>query len=335
MKSFFYKTILPLTLIALTLASYYYLGKNTDNITTETKSLLDTMVTIKTVSGNRSFNEEAFAIMEKIEKLGEWHHDDSQINKVIAGTEKAPGELKELIDESLQYAKMTDGAFDPTVKTLVELWSIGNKDYLPQKTEVSTAMASVGYRKLGKEITDQEIAKVDLGGILKGKAIDRAAERLQQNKVSNFLISTISSTKTSGNKGSGKPWLVGIENPRQAKAKKSVIAVLELSGKYSVSTSGDYQRFFMKGNQRFSHILDPKTGYPADKAISVTVVTKRSAAFADAMSTAIFVMGYPDGLRFAKRLSETEVLIVDKKGRIHTSKGMPALLKSSEKSIYN
>lgn len=333
MKSFFYKTLLPLFFVGLTIFIYSLLGNSSNKLEIDSKNILDTFITIRTLPGQNGFNNQAFKIMEKVEHMGEWHKSDSEINLAGKAAANVPEELSGLIRESLKYAELTDGAFDPTVRKLVELWSIGDKNYYPTKKEIEAAKELVGHKKLSKQL-EGELTRLDLGGVLKGYAIDSAAKFLKQNNINDFLISTVSSTITSGVKHSGMPWLVGVENPRKQSADKPMIAVLKLFGNYSVSTSGDYQRYFMKGKKRFSHILDPETGYPANKCISVTVVTERSAAFADALSTAIFVMGYPEGLKFANKLSKTDALIVDTQGKVHLTEGMRAVLKNSEKSIY-
>lgn len=333
MKNFLHKTFLPLFFVGLTIFSYYKLGGSNSETVSESRQILDTVVTIKIDRKFRNKLAGAFSVLQKVENEGEWHKKSSHLNKALAPGSKKSATLEEILDLSLKFAAITNGAFDPTIRPLVELWSIGDKNLLPKRDEIVKAKLQTGYsRPENKNMVN--LSRVDLGGILKGYAVDKAARALRASGINNFLISTVSSTLTSGNKSDGRPWMIGIENPRKSESNKSMIAILKLNGSFSVSTSGDYQRYFVKDKKRYAHILDPKTGYPADRCMSVTLVTTGSAASADALSTAVFVMGYPEGLKFVSKLKETEALVVDTKGRIHLSNGMAAYLDKCDKSVY-
>lgn len=341
MRKLIFKTVLPILLIFLSAVSYAKFSAKPSLFTSQ-KYLLDTYITLKAESiagvDMESAANSAFKKMENIESAADIHskkpNEIKKINqlKTINNPSKT---LLDLVKLSSELNKLTEGYFDPAILPVVRLWGIGTKNYIPEKNEIDEKLKYTGMKSVS--IKDNEVnlgkSSLDFGAILKGYAVDEAGNILNNSGIDNFLISTVSSIKASGANPSTGHWSVGIENPRKGKG-SAVIAVLKLKGPKSVSTSGDYQLFFIKKGKRYSHIINPKTGYPADECISVTVVTGKSAAYADAASTAVFAMGYREGIDFVERNRELEALIVDNKGAVHLSSGMRRYLKSWRKSIY-
>jgi thiamine biosynthesis lipoprotein len=159
-----------------------------------------------------------------------------------------------------------------------------------------------------------------LGAIAKGYAVDRAINILQEKNIHHAFINAGGDLKTLGNRPDKTAWKIGLQHPRKP---ESVLASFSLSGK-AVATSGDYQKYFDHEGIRYHHIMNPKTGYPVTGIMSATVVTD-TVMDADALSTAVFVMGVEKGLAFIDSLENTEGLIIDQDGAPHFSQGMQGL----------
>jgi thiamine biosynthesis lipoprotein len=160
---------------------------------------------------------------------------------------------------------------------------------------------------------------MDLGAIAKGYAADRAVEALKKQGIRAGLVAVAGDIKAFGLKPDGKPWRVGIRNPRQKGKDDEILATVEIRD-LAISTSGDYERFFIVDGERFHHILDPGTGYPARGCQSVSVMAK-DAVSTDSFSTAVFVLGPRKGMELLERLG-MEGMIVDREGKMHFTRGM-------------
>ena len=259
--------------------------------------------------------------------------------------------LGKLLEECNRVYAASDGAFDVTIGSVARLWNIDTwaassmqqerdvledtasdegSSLLPTEEQLAEAFTHVGTDK--SSIEDGRIAlpeemQLDLGAVGKGIALDEIGNLLtQQEAVTGAVISVGGSILTYGSKPDGSNWQVGIVNPADT---SSVLGTLSLSGDYCVSTSGDYERFVEVDGIRYHHILDPRTGMPADNGVkSVTILCGRgtsgnqsSGLFSDALSTACFVLGVEDGLKLAE-LFDAEVLFVDAQGQITMSDGM-------------
>jgi thiamine biosynthesis lipoprotein len=243
-------------------------------------------------------------------------------------------DLWRVITTGVEIYRECGGAFDITVGPLVDLWDVLGRgargDPPPGEEEIADALSLVGTNLLELDEAGRTVRflkpgmSLDVGGLAKGYALDRAAEVLRSRGIQSGYISMISTDLTLGEKpgsAGGPLWRIGILDPRG----EDYLATLLLSGGTYVSTSGDYQRFFEYEGIRYHHILDPRTGYPARGAISVTVVGGEEGARSDALSTAVFVMGYPEGLSWAESHG-LDCLLVDSSGRVHSTKGMEGYL---------
>ncbi|RPI34154.1 MAG: FAD:protein FMN transferase, partial [Nitrospiraceae bacterium] len=164
---------------------------------------------------------------------------------------------------------------------------------------------------------------LDLGGIAKGYAADLAVRSLKEKGISAGLVAIAGDIKAFGLKPDKKPWIIGIKNPRQKSGDGEIIAKISLSGK-AISTSGDYERYFILNGQRFHHLLDPKTGYPASGCQSVSVIADQGAT-TDGFDNALFILGPEKGLALAKEMG-LDAMIIDDKGSIHTTAGLQGKL---------
>ncbi len=291
-----------------------------------TRSLMGTSWTIK-IPLDRDLKREAaqavvdsaFTELGRIEDLmSEWQPGTpvSLINR-SAGLrpEEVPEELVGIIKRGVAYGWLTSGAFDITWRGMGPLWTFGDDFRVPEENEIREAVERVDFRKIvinGNSVflPEAEMA-IGLGGIAKGYAIDRAGLKIRQAGISNFLVDGGGDILAVG-MVNGRPWLVGIRDPRGDRS--DLIKKLSVSGG-AVVTSGDYERFNIVDGRRYHHIIDPRTGFPADKCRSVTVFAPE-AERADVLATAVFVLGPEEGLKLIKQAGDAETLIVDSSGGI-------------------
>ncbi len=298
-----------------------------DKVFRKSKMLMDTVVTITVVTDSDSNAEKAidnsFAVIEKIENLLNFYSDKSEVSGINknAGTNpvKVSPETMEIIEKAIQISELTQGRFDITIGPVMELWNFHNKKK-PDDRTIKSRLHLVGYKSIAINKAGSTVylkknnMKIDLGGVAKGYAADKAVEELKKNGIKSGLVAIAGDIKAFGLKPDGRPWKIGIKNPRQKGQDDEIIAVMELTD-MAISTSGDYERYFIEDGKRYHHLLNPKTGYPADSGQSVSIITK-DGAIADPLSTGIFIIGHEKGI---KLLEENKIsgFMVDKEGMIH------------------
>ncbi len=299
------------------------LGCDGDTLFKESRLIMDTIVNIKVSNGRTPHLKTAVNMalnnMEELEKsLNKYDRESevSRINKMRADDRIPIGpDMAFLLNRALELRASTGGAFDVTISPLVDLWKNAGKDgFIPSREEIEKARSNVGTEDLilnddNSLIMGRDGIKLDLSGIAKGYAVDQAISVLKANGVKNGIVEAGGDIHCFGRGPRNKEWRIGVRNPR----KDSIIGVLALRDK-AVATSGDYYRFFIKDGKRYSHIIDPRTGYPvSDSPMSVTVIAP-DCLTADALATAITVMGPSEGLRFAEGLNGIEAIIISRDG---------------------
>ncbi len=260
--------------------------------------------------------DEAFAVAEKLENKYSTTITNSFVFQLNSGSlpRSMDEEETRIIRDSLLFSKKTGGAFDITVFPLVKLWGFINQEYrLPGPASIKQTLPFIGYHSI--RLTSNTIkmpshTQLDLGGILKGYAVDRMVEFLQNKNIAAGIVNAGGNLKVFGVKSDNTPWKIGIRHPREP---GEIYKIITLKDGESVSTSGDYERFFITNSIRYFHILDPKTGYPAMNGITSVTVLSPSAEDADALSTGIFVLGLSKGLSFADS-NKLPVFIISEKG---------------------
>ncbi|MGB5508581.1 FAD:protein FMN transferase [Robiginitalea sp.] len=291
--------------------------------------LMGSRFEITVVAGNQtqadSRIDQAVAEIRRIEKMiSSWdpESETSEVNRQ-AGVQpvQVSGELFELISRCLELSKLTDGAFDISYASMDRLWKFdGSMKELPSAEEIKASVERVGYQKIR---LDEELKtvflpekgmKIGFGAIGKGYAADKAKDLLLKQGVAAGIINASGDMSSWGTQPGGKPWQVAITNPMD---KTKSFGLLPM-GEGAVVTSGDYEKFVRFNGKRYSHIMDPRTGYPATGIVSVTVFAPR-AELADALSTAVFVMGIETGLDRIDQLEGIECIIVDDSGKLFTS----------------
>lgn len=224
----------------------------------------------------------------------------------------------EVVSLALEVAEASDGAFDPTIGPLVNLWGFGPKettDQVPSEEEIEAAMAMVGWRAIEVDSTAHKLRKtepreLDLSAIAKGYAVDQVADMLEARGINNYLVEIGGEMRFAGTKPEGEAWRVAIESPDSER--RSVYKILEVS-EGSMATSGDYRNFFEQDGMRYSHTLDPQTGYPIrHDLVSATVMGERS-VLSDAYATAFMVMGAEAAMALAS-YQDLAVYLIQRNG---------------------
>lgn len=307
----------------------------------KTEFLMDTICEVKVVTSNRKF---ANRVMEKVfsevanidKKLG--FDKESEIVKINTNGWSSPVKVSDdtyyLIEKSIEIYKLTDGAFDITTGVLTSLWGFDNfskkeKFVVPSHDEIIRVLQFVDASLIVLDKNTKTVflkkkgVRLNVGGIAKGYAIKRAKEILESYNIEKFLINFGGDVYVKNGKGKTLPWRVAVQHPRD---KNKFLTVLELYTT-SCATSGDYERYFMTDNKRYHHIFDPKTGYPKEGVVSVTVLCE-DPVLADALSTAIFVLGKEKGLKLAQKLNIECIIVeeVNKKLKVYTTNGLKDLV---------
>ena len=295
----------------------------------ETRLLMGTTVTIEVDGLPRTALtaavNAAFAEMARIEALMTPHQADSDVARLAAASREATvaPETAEVIALGLEVAARSDGAFDLTLGRLKALWGIETEaPRVPDPAEIAAALAGTGPEAL--TVTGRVVRKrasglaVDLGGIAKGYAVDRAVAILRARGVTSAAVNAGGDIGVLGSK-QGRPWRIGVQHPRRP---GEVLATLEAVDR-AVVTSGDYERSFEQGGRRYHHLFDPRSGYPADRCQSVTVLAPE-AMLADALATAVFVLGPEAGLALLHDYPGVDALIVAADGRLHSTPALAA-----------
>ncbi|MFO7604146.1 MAG: FAD:protein FMN transferase, partial [Gammaproteobacteria bacterium] len=233
-----------------------------------------------------------------------------------------------LIVESQRLSQQSQGLFNPAIGHLIRAWGfqsdMGPEDETPPAAEDlqellarNPQMSDIVVDNVRMRSTNPAV-RLDMGAIAKGYALDQIIEHLQDQGIAHVMINAGGDLKAIGQHPEGRPWYIGIKHPRQ---QDEVLAGLAVMSGESVFTSGDYERFFMHEGKRYHHIIDPRSGYPADQAQSVTVIT-RSATLADAASTALFIAGPEQWPAIARAMGIEYVLFVDADGHAEATPAM-------------
>ena len=334
----------------------------------KTDFVMSTVLSEK-IYGTKDVTQDIKEELDKLEKDQlSWREDHSVVSKINADAQKGiktklDSDMTSWVEDSLELAKRSNGAFDPTIGRLTRLWNIeGDNPKVPSKQEIKNTLEDTGYTKIhlekvesqntantkknvDKDIkdntaknketsedtskntnTNESVSSIyigdkctlDLGAVGKGIACDVVQDYLKKQKeVSGAVIAVGGSILLYGSKADGSDWNVAVQNPRGQDGE--AMGVLSLSGTTNVSTSGDYEKYFMQDGKRYHHILDPSTGYPADSGlISVTIVSD-SGLLSDGLSTACFVLGKEKG----EKLLETygaEGVFIDQNKKVTVTK---------------
>lgn len=287
----------------------------------QTRLLMGTIINLTLVGEDTAQSQQAlaatFAEMERLIALFNWRQPGSALATLNQTGQLAnpPQELVELLQAAYHFSSLSDGAFDVTIQPLLEAIRIG--------TDTSAARQLIDYRQL--QISSDKISlapgmQLTLDGIAKGRVVDGATAVLQTYGFTNVLVEAGGDLVANGQRADGQSWRLGITHPRQP---EGTLQVLPVTGQ-AVATSGDYQHSFSQDFSRH-HIVDPRTGESPTELASVTVLAPTAAA-ADALSTAVMVLGNDAGLALIDQLPGTAALLVTKEMQLKRSAHFPAVL---------
>jgi thiamine biosynthesis lipoprotein len=267
--------------------------------------------------------EAAFAQLRNVDELMSDYKSDSEISRVNRDAYKSPVKVSkstfEVLQKAIYFSELSDGAFDVTVGPLVDLWrQAADVNSIPAEAELQQARSKVGCEKLLLDANEMSVRfavdgmRLDLGGIAKGYAIDKAIEAMLKGGALGGMVDIGGDIRCFGVPTKGKThWLIGLQDPNKAQgwlATGETSLVLKLTDN-AIATSGDYRRFVLIDGQRYSHILNIKTGRGSKGLSSVTIICK-NAIDADALATAVSVMGAEKGLALIEELPDAEAILI-------------------------
>jgi thiamine biosynthesis lipoprotein len=276
----------------------------------------------------------AYTRVDEIEQMASSSIATSDISKIneAAGKEyvKVHPEIINIIKTSLEYSKLTNGAFDITVSPLIKLWGIGtDAEKIPTDSEIKEKIALVNYKDISINESDSSVKlmkpgmSIDLGGVAKGFTADEIVKIFKKYGIKSAIINLGgSSIYTLGEKPDKTLWSIGIQHPRKER-NAGFTGIIRMS-ENALSTSGDYERFFIKDGKRYHHILDPFTGYPADAGVmSDTIIIDSSLPncnmLADILTKVTFVSGVDKGLKIIDSLPGVSCLVVTTDNKVYKS----------------
>lgn len=270
----------------------------------------------------------AISEIKRIEQLISSWNPNSQTSQINRNAGVKPvivdGELFSLIQRAIKISKLTNGAFDISYASMDRIWKFdGSMVSMPSAEAINKSIERVGFKNIILNKKESSVflkkkgMKIGFGAIGKGYGADRAKQLLKDKGVKSGIINASGDLNAWGKQPDGKDWMVAIVNPLN---KKKVFSWLPIDNS-AVVTSGNYEKYVKFNNELYSHIIDPRTGYPSKGILSASVFTA-NAELADALATSIFVMGLETGLDFINQLKGIECIIVDKENKIHTSKNI-------------
>lgn len=276
----------------------------------ETYFSMDTVMDLKVWGSDaREGIAQIEALLDRLASDWSATEEDSIISRMNRGEDVAlSGEEADLLAQVEALSQRTGGAFHPKLRSLSLAWGFYNGEnrnpgfVIPSDSEIAAAMAEQQW---------------DLGGALKGYAGQQCANLLAQLEVDRAMLTLGGNVQTYGSKPGGAPWQIGIQDPDG----EGYLGILSVTGTISVVTSGDYQRYFEKDGVTYHHILDPQTGRPADSGLRSVTVLCRDGLTADALSTALFVMGLEKAAQFWRESSDFEAVLVLASGEIYATEG--------------
>jgi FAD:protein FMN transferase len=265
------------------------------------------------------------AEMHRIDRCMSPHKPASELSRINRDAAQRPVLLSEemfkLLARAMEFSRLSQGAFDITYAAAGQLYDY-RRGIRPSDAALAAAHAHVGWRHLqlderaGTVRFDQPGVRIDLGGFAKGHAVDNSAALLRQHGVEHAIVSAGGDSRIVGDRR-GRPWTVAIRDPRRA---GKVVAVLPLEDT-AVSTSGDYERFFDVGGERYHHLIDPATGRSPSGVQSVTIMAPDGLT-SEALSKTVFVLGAQKGLALIESLPGLDAVVVDAQGALHCSSGL-------------
>ena len=323
------KLWISLLLVALLLAGCASSGPKEREMTA-----MDTLITIRLWGSDEDLDAAENEISRLDGMLSATDPDSPVYQLNQTGRGDLPAEAADLLEKAAEVSVVTGGSFDPTVYPYVKAWGFTREEkQVPTDDMLETLKPSVGTEHIhqdGESVILDAGTELDLGGIAKGYAAQRCADLLKSRGVESAILSLGGNVQTIGNKPDKTLWAVGIADPDNP---ASPAAVLHFEGAMALVTSGSYQRYFEKDGIRYHHILDPKTGCPADNGLASVTILTDDGTTADGFSTALFVMGMEKATEFWKARNDFEAVFMTTDGSIYATEGAAPLLSDCEFTV--
>lgn len=341
--------ILFITILSISLFLSGCIGKKTNEPLSRTEYLMDTVITIKIYDKkDEKILDLAFDRLNEIENRMSNTISDSDISIVNQNAGIKPVAVHDdvyyVLKKAKYFAEISNGAYDPTIGPLADLWDInrkskeGNKEgskEIPSDSEIKKSRGKVDYKKLdllgeNQVFLKEKGMKLDLGGITKGFAADEVKKIMIDNGVNSAILDLGGNVYAVGEKNGGEYWNIGVQNPFSTQGDN--IGILKVKDS-SVVTSGDYERYFEVNGKRYHHIIDSKTGYPSENELTgVSIISKKSID-GDALSTTLFVLGIKDGTKLLKQLEDVDAIFITKSREVYISKELQKLFKLTNNGL--
>jgi thiamine biosynthesis lipoprotein len=289
--------------------------------------------------------EAVAGVMHEFQRLHDHLHawqpgELSELNAAFAGGESMAisAELVEMLKDATQLSEQSGGLFNPAIGGLIKLWGFHADEFgalqpeeklIARWVKDNPQMSDINIVR-GRAESKNKAVQLDLGGYAKGYALDRAAELLRKQGIKNALINIGGNVLALGTHGE-RPWRVGIQHPR----KPGALATVSLHDGEAIGTSGDYQRYFMIGELRYCHLINPRSGYPMQGVQAVTVLTRgaRAGLLSDVASKPLFISGAGGWREAARKTDLSEAMLVDAQGNVHLTEAMQQRLEFSDKYL--
>jgi len=322
------RKIILLSIISVLVLSLAGCGGGAPSYVSRNAFLLDTIVTIKIYDQDvpETVWDDAFGEIERLDALLSAHTEGSDTARINEAAGVSPVtvslETMDVIEKGIEYSRMTGGLFDITAGPLISLWAINPPEgHVPTETELAETLPLIGWQDLEIDEAQSQVylarvgMAVDLGAIAKGYIADKVKETLAADGIEHAIISLGGNIQLIGD----TPYGIGIQDPDQGSG--VYLGRVTLTG-MSAASSGDYERYFEENGVRYHHILDPVTGYPADTGLRGVSVIAPHSVDADALSTAVFLLGPEAGMALIEGLSGIEAVLVTDDREVLLSSGL-------------
>ena len=320
------RVILIFSIISLILTSCT--GNKKNEPISRTEFLMDTVIILKIYDKpEEKILDEAIDKLIEIENKMSVSIDSSDVSLINKNAGMKPVKVSDdvyyVISKAKYFAKLSNGAYEPTIGPLVELWDITRtderkKESIPTEEQIKEKKALVDYNDL--ELMEDNFVylnrkgmKLDLGGIVKGYAADEVKKIFKEHGVNSGIIDLGGNVYALGEKENGEPWKIGIQDPFEVIG--NYMGILKVKDS-SIVTSGDYERYFEYKGKRYHHIIDAKTGYPSDNEVSGISVVSDKSIDGDALSTALFVLGVDEGTKLVNEIGNIETVFITKNDEV-------------------
>jgi thiamine biosynthesis lipoprotein len=304
-------------------------GAGSGNWFSRDEAIMGTAIRVELWSEDRASAHAAMAAvideMHHVDRVMSPYRADSELSRVnrdaAAGAVPVGAEMFHLLQRSLAFSRLSNGAFDITFASAGHLYDYRER-VRPTPEALARAVAAIGYEGLELDAGSQTVRfarpgmRIDLGGFAKGYAVDRGAALLRSRGVRNAIVTAGGDSRIVGDRR-GRPWTIGVRDPRRPGELAAVLPLVDVA----VSTSGDYERFFEEDGVRFHHVLDPRTGASATGISSVTIVAGDGLT-TEALSKSVFVLGLEKGMHLVESCKGADAVVVDAQGVLHYSSGL-------------